>query len=118
MAPITTGTESIGSIEAPVRAADGVVSLTDIHLASDGFVHGRTWSNNGGAASAGVNGTGSRIAGMPSLMPNGTGIIAVTDAAGAIYFDWTGSAFVPRYFGQETLTLAAGIYTQTDTSGR
>jgi len=109
----------------PVRTADGTVAVTNGSFSSGGFGTGWgesvTWSNNSAYSQGGANGNGNFSTTMPYLLEGcePDSLVAVIGGTDAIYFDLDGSTYIPRFFGQETLTYdsMAGLYTLTDTAG-
>jgi RHS repeat-associated protein len=109
----------------PVRYFDGTVKLTTADLESDGFGvpwgQTRSWTNGPGYAAGSVNGFGTVVSQMPSLVQvSGDATVAlVTNGTTARYFDVNGNAYVPRFFVQDQLghNAAAHEFTLTDTTG-
>jgi RHS repeat-associated protein len=111
--------------EGMVRYADGTVVLTQTDLWSDGYGIGwgqaRSWTNGTGYAPRNVNGNGVVNTQQPFLLLNTTGttIAVVRDGTRADYFDFGGSVWTERFFGQDKLTYNSGSneYVLTDTLG-
>ncbi|MBY0526201.1 MAG: hypothetical protein K2R98_22595 [Gemmataceae bacterium] len=121
-----SGTVTCATCGSPVRAADGAATPTNTSTAfgSGGFGHwlGQllTYTNGTGYTSDTANGSGNRDIMMPSLLQGDGGtIVATIGGADAIYFDFNGSTYTPRFFGTEALTYdsGTGLYTLGDSSG-
>ena len=111
-----------------VRAADGSMTVDSPSVSSSGFgqswAHAPQWTNNAGYSAGGEsNGNGWVVSGLPSLVASGTpgasgSSIAVRDGGtDARWFDYNGSSYAQRFFGQDVLAHGSGEYTLTDTTG-
>src|SRR5436189_5587833 len=97
----------------PVRYFDGAALVATTDLSSTGcgapFGQSRTWTNQTAAAAnldhlqASRNGNGWVVGQLPWLAQDGTTVIVVAGATNAVYFDHSGSSYVPRFFVQDTL---------------
>jgi hypothetical protein len=111
----------------PVRYADGVVQIAETDLHSDGFGfplgQTRSWSNGPGYATGGSNGAGWVDTYLPHLLQaDGTdnGSLAyLANGTDAYYYDFNGSAYLPRLDDYSLLTYnsSADTFTLTDPQG-
>jgi RHS repeat-associated protein len=108
----------------PVRYFDGTVKLSTTDLGSSGFGNSwgqaRSWTNNPGYASSGLNGTGNVDIQMPYLLQvsGDNTIAAVSNGTTARYFDSAGGgAYTPRFFDQDQLAHSGSSFVLTDTTG-
>jgi YD repeat-containing protein len=109
---------------APVRYSDGLVKIATTDLSSDGFGfpwgQTRSWSNDVGFGSSGVNGNGWDVTQMPSLKQvSGSTLAVISNAVAAEYFDFDPlrQRYYPRFFDQFTLETENNLYVLTDEAG-
>lgn len=118
------GMEVCNVSPAPVRFADGVMSLGAVDLMADGaggfFDLTRTWTNGSGYQADGSFGSGWVSSFDPYLVPVGTAVAVVASGTSAEYFDPTaGGNYATRFYSQNTLfhDTTAGTFRFTDTAG-
>jgi hypothetical protein len=110
----------------PVRYADGVATIAETDLHSDGFgfpwAQTRTWTNGPGYATNSDNGSGWVDTYIPHLLQadgstNNT-LILITNGDTAYYYDLVNGVYQPRIDDGSTLTHNSDdTYTLIDTSG-
>jgi RHS repeat-associated protein len=107
---------------AGVRYSDGAVHVASTDLSSAGFGMNwgvtRSWTNLTSTAT-GFNGSGWLITQLPHLRQDAGGTLTeVANSFNVRYFDWNGSAYVARFWVQDTLAAdtANHQYIQTDTN--
>jgi hypothetical protein len=115
------------SMSHPVRYADGVVTIAETDLHSDGFGfpwgQTRSWTNGPGYADGSDNGNGWVDTYTPHLIGeadnNGLHIIVVANGTTAYYFDQVNNSFQSRLNdgSQFTYNSTNDTYTLTDTQG-
>jgi hypothetical protein len=108
---------------AGVRYADGAVHVASTDLSSGGFGMNwgvtRSWTNLANTANA-FSGSGWLLTQLPHLRQDAGGTLtAVANSFNVRYFDWNGSAYVARFWVQDTLVANSSNheYVQTDTQG-
>jgi RHS repeat-associated protein len=127
VATSSTGPQTNQSTGAPVRYADGVVTIaaTDLHSDEAGFAWGQTrsWSNGPGYATGGDNGTGWVNSYAPHLLQadgqTSNSLIYVVNGTTAYYYDLVNGNYQPRLDDRSRLSYNSGpdTYTLTDTQG-
>src|SRR5207245_2560926 len=110
--------------QGPVRYGDGVVNFSTTDLESDGFGQAwgqsRSWTNAGGAfPTTALNGTGWIITQLPYLLQaTSNNLVLVSNGVNYRYFDFNGTNWVERFYGQEKLVAGSpNEYVFTDTTG-
>jgi hypothetical protein len=116
---------SEGFSDAGIRYVDGTIYLTGADLSSTGFGNPwgqtRNWTNGTGYATTNINGNGWIDSQMPYLQKQSTSTIAlITSGTNAMFFDWNGTAYMNRWFFQNTLVdnTTAQEFQTTDNSGK